>query len=80
MKRLFVSPIWTQSRPVLIPLPSWSCTGTRVSSVWTTREDSTRLSIALTMGSSRPAAAAIQPHIVERDSSTPKRLKIPSWR
>ena len=28
----------TQSRPVLIPLPSWSCTGTVVSSFWTTLE------------------------------------------
>ncbi len=34
----------------------------------------------MTTGSSRPAAAAIQSHIVERDNSTPNRLKIPSWR
>ena len=72
--------MWAQSRPVLIPLPSWSCTFTGVSSVWTTSDMSTRVSIALTIGASRPAAAAIQSHIVERDRSTPYRLKIPSWR
>ena len=34
----------------------------------------------MTTGASRPAAAAIQSHIVDRARSTPNRRKIPSWR
>ena len=49
--------MYAQSRPVFDPLPSWSCTFTGVSSVPTTFEASTRRVIALTIGSSSPAAA-----------------------
>ena len=45
----------TQSLPVLIPLPPWSCTGTVVSSFWTTLEVRIRFSISLTIGSSSSA-------------------------
>ena len=70
----------TQSRPVLIPLPAWSCTGTVVSSFWTTSEARIFFSISSTIGSSNSAIVAIQSHIVEREISTPDRLKIPSSR
>ena len=36
--------------------------------------------IARTIGSSSPAQAAIQSHIVDRESSTPWRRRMPSWR
>ena len=51
-----------------------------VSSVWITRDLRTSAFIAFQIGSSSQAAWAIQPHKVLRDSSTPWRAKIPSWR
>jgi hypothetical protein len=57
-----------------------SSTGTVVSSVWTTRDLRTSAFIAFQIGSSSQAARAVQPHKVLRDSSTPCRAKIPSWR
>ena len=62
------------------PEPAWYWTVTGVSSVPITFDASTRLVIALTIGSSSPAQAAIQSYIVERANSTPSRRKIPSWR
>ena len=71
----------TQSLPVLIPLPLVVLhRHRRVVVLDDPGARGSGFSISLTIGSSSSATTAIQSHIVDRDSSTPDRRKIPSRR